>query len=68
MPTLFACNAYLPYSFDILRIVPDILQDLLPTYSIKSSVRLALESGVFPSVLPLDCHGADVARLTCVPA
>ena len=68
VPALFACYAYLPYSFDTSCILPRILPLLQTTYPQQISVRPALESTVFPSVLPLDYSGAVVALPTSVPA
>ena len=49
------------------RILPSILPHHLTTYHIYSSVWLALEFGIFPCMLPLDCDGADAVLPTCVP-
>ena len=68
IPTLLACYAYLPSSFNTRYILPYVLSYLLITCAIENSLRSASEFGVFPSVLLHDSHDTDVGLPTCVPA
>ena len=68
IPTLFACYAYLYYSYDTSFILLYILPHHATTYHIYSSIRLAVKFGIFSSLLPRDYHAANVALPTLVPA